>query len=94
MTDQVGGYDRGGSEAELEERQDAKLYPVGRALRATYDADNHASLSDDVTGLMLDLARVPFEPHEFEPILPPLAPPPRPGWFVRMRLALRAVRQG
>ena len=48
----------------LAARQDAKLYPVGRALRATYDADNHDSLSRDVTALMLDLSRVPYDPEE------------------------------
>jgi hypothetical protein len=71
--------------------QDAKLQPLGQALRATFDADNHASLSKDVTGLMLDLAHVPFEPHEFEP-LPgdqQRVPVPR-GWLARARLALRS----
>ncbi len=45
-------------EDELARRQDARLYPVGRALRATYDAENHDSLDPVATGLMLDLARV------------------------------------
>ncbi|MHA0330421.1 hypothetical protein [Sphingomonas aquatilis] len=63
------------------------------ALRATFDADNHATLSRDVTGLMLDLSRVPFEPHEFEPLLRPLAPPPPAGWLARARLALRRLRE-
>jgi hypothetical protein len=71
--------------------QDAKLQPLGQALRATYDADNHASLSKDVTGLMLDLAHVPFEPHEFQPLLGDLLRPPIPrGWLARARLALRS----
>jgi hypothetical protein len=71
--------------------QDAKLQPLGQALRATYNADNHASLSKDVTGLMLDLARVPFEPHEFQPLPgePQRTRIPR-GWLARVRLALRS----
>lgn len=72
---------------------EGKLYPVAVALRATFDADNHATLSRDVTGLMLDLSRVPFEPHEFEPLLRPLAPPPPAGWLARARLALRRLRE-
>lgn len=82
----------GRNEDELLGRQDAKLYPVGRALRATYDAENHASLSKDVTGLMLDLARVPFEPHEFEPLIPLPKVAPRPGWLARARMVLRRGR--
>ncbi len=78
----------GDDEDALKDRQGAKLYPVGRALRATYDAENHATLTKDVTGLMLDLARVPFEPHEFEPLLRP-RPKPRIGWLARLRLALQ-----
>ncbi|MEA1085344.1 hypothetical protein SFC76_13845 [Sphingomonas sp. CD22] len=71
--------------------QDAKLQPLGQALRATYDADNHASLSKDVTGLMLDLAHVPFEPHEFQPLLGDSLRPTIPrGWLARARLALRS----
>lgn len=70
-------------------RQEAKLQPLGQALRATYDAENHATLSKDVTGLMLDLAHVPFEPHEFEPLIAPLRPPLPRSWLARMRLALR-----
>jgi hypothetical protein len=79
-------------EDELRHRQGAALYPLGRALRSTFDADNHATLSKDVTGLMLDLARVPFEPHEFEPLIPPPRPAPRPGWRMRLRLLLRRGR--
>ena len=45
-------------EDELESRQDAALYPVGRALRRTFDAENHDSLGTDLTGLMLELARI------------------------------------
>jgi hypothetical protein len=75
---------------ELPPGQDAKLQPLGQALRATYDADNHATLSKDVTGLMLDLARVPFEPHEFEPLLVPHRNPLPRSWLARMRLALRS----
>lgn len=49
------GQDR---ENELAGRQPTALYPIGRALRATYDAENHDSLGTDLTGLMLALARV------------------------------------
>lgn len=76
-------------EERLRTRQDAALYPLGRALRATFDADNHASLSKDVTGLMLELARVPFEPHEFEPLMPVPKSAIRPGWFAKLRIVLR-----
>lgn len=84
----------GNTEDELQVRQDAKLYPVGQALRATYDAENHASLSRDVTGLMLDLARVPFEPHEFEPIMRTLTPPSPKGWLARVRMAICRAWRG
>lgn len=61
----------------LAARQDAKLYPVGRALRTTFDADNHDTLSRDVTALMLDLARIPYD--ETDRVGPParrqIAPP-------------------
>lgn len=46
------------NEDELENRQTTGLYPVGRALRTTFDADNHDSLGTDLTGLMLELARI------------------------------------
>lgn len=42
--------------------QDVRVYPVGRVLRETFDADNHDTLGSDVTGLMINLARVPYEP--------------------------------
>lgn len=41
--------------------QDGRVYPVGRVLRETFDANNHDSLSSDVTGLMLDLSKLPYE---------------------------------
>jgi len=79
---------------EFRDSQDPKLYPVGRALRATFDADNHATLSKDVTALMLDLARVPFEPHEFTPLVQSPLPPAwsRLGWVARL-LAWRRLRR-
>ena len=43
-----------------QERQDGRVYPVGRVLRDAYRADNHDSLGSDVTGLMIDLSRVPY----------------------------------
>ncbi len=88
------GAAAGATDDDLQFRQDGKLYPVGQALRRTYDADNHATLSQDVTGLMLDLARVPFEPHEFEPPFAPPRPVPRPGLFARVRRALHRGREG
>jgi len=43
-----------------------------------------------VTGLMLDLAQVPFEPHEFLPLpVPHRTALPR-GWLARVRLAMRS----
>lgn len=60
-------------EDELMRRQDGRLYPVGQVLRATYDAENHDSLGNDVTGLMLDLSRVPYEPFERDTPRPPAA---------------------
>ncbi|MBB4154890.1 hypothetical protein GGQ80_002806 [Sphingomonas jinjuensis] len=80
-------------EDELAARQDGRLYPLGRALRATYDAENHNTLGMDVTGLMLDLARVPYERDEgrrgdaVEPTVAPqqMARGSSPGWFERFR---------
>lgn len=56
----------GQDEDELALRQGGKVYPVGRALRATYDAENHDTLGRDVTGLMLHLSRVPYEPFRVD----------------------------
>lgn len=70
-------------EDELESRQAAALYPVGRALRKTYDAENHDSLGTDITGLMLELARIDPDaslttkgPTSAPPIAPALVPSP------------------
>lgn len=82
-------------EDELEDRQ-GKLYPVGRALRRTFDAENHDSLGTDLTGLMLELARI--DPEKSAPgrgALPLAALPqgpvesepataPRRGWLGRL----------
>jgi hypothetical protein len=94
MADGFGKADE--DEQDLEIRQGATLFPVGQALRATYGADNHATLGKQVTALMLQLAQVPFEPHELQPIAPAPAPasaptpapPARIGWLARMRSAL------
>jgi hypothetical protein len=65
-------------EDELESRQGAALYPVGRVLRTTYDAENHDSLGNDLTGLMLELAHI--DPHaepmhrQAVPVVPPSQP--------------------
>ncbi|MDB5697130.1 MAG: hypothetical protein JWN21_2673 [Sphingomonas bacterium] len=66
-------------EDELEGRQAAALYPVGRALRTTFDAENHDSLGNDLTGLMLELAHIdPDAPPLPRPVVPPLASTPVP----------------
>jgi hypothetical protein len=44
----------------LKAAQDGRLYPVGRALRATYNAENHDTLGRDVTGLMINLSHIPY----------------------------------
>ena len=78
-------------EDELEHRQ-GQLYPVGRALRRTFDADNHDSLGNDLTGLMLQLARIDPDapppargvmPVAVAPVLAAAPPPtaPRPSWW-------------
>lgn len=55
------------------------LDPIGQALRATFDAENHDSLGRDLTGLMLELARI-------EAPAPPPAPAAAapPSWFARL----------
>ena len=45
----------------LQHRQGGAVYPIGRVLRSTYDADNHETLSAEVTALMISLSRVPYE---------------------------------
>ena len=65
-------------EDELENRQ-GNLYPVGRALRRTFDAENHDSLGTDLTGLMLELARIDAENAPGRgaiPVVPPAAAAP------------------
>lgn len=61
----------------LQARQGGTLYPVGKALRATYDANNHETLSRDVTRLMLALSRVPYERMPVG-VARPAAPDPAP----------------
>ena len=68
----------------LEQRQGAGLYPLGRALRSTYDADNHATLSAEVTALMIDLSRVPYEPCTRTPVV--AAMPDAPVRSLRARV--------
>ena len=62
----------------MESRQAAALYPVGRALRQTFDADNHGTLGTDLTGLMLELARIDPDarPLPKAPLSPAVAPLP------------------
>lgn len=79
-------------EDELESRQAAGLYPVGRVLRQTFNADNHDSLGTELTGLMLQLARVDPDgkplPRGTVPVEVPAAvttpepvPAPRRPWW-------------
>jgi len=49
-------------EEQLKLIQDNRVYPVGRVLRDTFDAENHDTLGSDVAGLMINLSRVPYEP--------------------------------
>jgi hypothetical protein len=69
-------------------RQADGLDPIGRALRATYDAENHDSLGSDLTGLMLELARVEPDGAATPAVaLPPPAAapaPPRPSLWARL----------
>ncbi|WP_375419880.1 hypothetical protein [uncultured Sphingomonas sp.] len=67
----------------LEQRQGAALYPLGRALRSTYDADNHETLSAEVTALMINLSRVPYEPCAKAPVAVAAAQPERAERVVR-----------
>lgn len=59
----------------LKDRQGGRVYSVGEALRATFDAENHDTLGPDVTGLMIDLSKVPYEPGA----VPAAAPAPLPS---------------
>ena len=62
-------------EDELESRQAAALYPVGRVLRTTFDAENHDSLGNDLTGLMLELAHIDPDAEPIaRAVVPPVAP--------------------
>ena len=61
-----------------------------------FDADNHDSLGSDVTGLMIDLSRVPFDDDDLPAAIPPptglaaLAAPPSPivarSWRERLTI--------
>ena len=55
-------------------REDDRIDPLGRALRETYDAENHDTLGNDVTGLMIDLSKVPYDPQA----VPPASATPSP----------------
>lgn len=79
-------------ERQLAGQQGDGLYPIGRALRVTYDAENHDSLGQDLTGLMLELARVEPPPAPIPVAAAPASPPPvvARSWFARMVGRLRA----
>lgn len=62
---------------EMALRQGARLYPIGRALRASYDAENHESLGSDVAGLMINLSHIDPPPPP-----PPCATDPAPRSLV------------
>lgn len=73
----------GDGDGDRAERPAGNIDPIGEALRATYDADNHDSLGRDLTGLMLALARVE------DPAAPPViataaAPVPPRSWRRRL----------
>ena len=56
-------------------------------LRDTYHAENHDSLGSDVTGLMIDLSRVPYRPDAATPAEPdplPAASTMRPSILTRI----------
>ncbi len=76
-----------------EERSDGEdgrpeLEPIARVLRETYHADNHDTLGRDLTGLMLELARV----DDADPVVAAAPVHGRPrasgGWWRRL-LGLR-----
>jgi hypothetical protein len=71
-------------EDQLRAIQDGRVYPLGRALRATYDADNHATLGNDVTGLMIDLSKIPYEADGADAALPAAAVPRARSWRDRI----------
>ena len=68
--------DDNSQDEEMALRQGARLYPIGRALRASYDAENHESLGSDVAGLMINLSHVepptPAPPCEVDSTPPSL----------------------
>lgn len=68
----------------LERLQGTPLHPVGTVLRATYDADNHATLSAEVTALMINLSRVPYEPCAATLPEPPAQPATAPSLMTRV----------
>lgn len=65
-------------------RRNAGLDPIGHVLRQTYDAENHDSLGNDLTGLMLHLARVEDAPAPPPPARTPPPPAPAPRWWERL----------
>ena len=74
-------------EEQLQARQDGRVYSLGRALRTTYDAENHDTLGSDVTGLMIDLSKVPYGPDEVRSSprpQPAMASPAPPSWVTRL----------
>ena len=78
-------------EDELRAHQDGRVYPLGRALRSTYDADNHDSLGPDVTGLMIDLSKVPYDRDAVAPQPARAEPAPR-SWRDRLGVLWQGSR--
>lgn len=70
-------------EADPGNRQTTGLHSIGHALRSTYDAENHDSLGQEITGLMLHLARVDDAPAPAQPAVAETAPPPR-SWLTKV----------
>lgn len=76
-TNAAGGTERAGATTGGPDRP---LHPIAHVLQETYPADNYDTLGNDLTGLMIDLSRVPFDKGDQLPVGTTLPPPlPTPG---------------
>ncbi len=73
----------------LKHRQGGAIYPLGKVLRSTYDADNHETLSAEVTALMINLSRVPYEPCAKDPVVVMVEQPAARSLISRVRNLLQ-----